>query len=160
MNKKELGKNQSLAREINNKIVLERLKEKPLSGTELSFDLSLSNATISSIFNSFLSINLIKKVSSDSTKGAGRKRVKYTINDEFGLVVIVSITGNSLEVVVSSLKNKTLHKVSKAIDKYDLKTIYETIFVIKDVLSMKEFRDIRLANTILSLPGLINKKTG
>ena len=40
MNKKELGKNQSLAREINNKIVLERLKEKPLSGTELSFDLS------------------------------------------------------------------------------------------------------------------------
>ena len=75
MNKKELGKNQSLAREINNKIVLERLKEKPLSGTELSFDLSLSNATISSIFNSFLSINLIKKVSSDSTKGAGRKRV-------------------------------------------------------------------------------------
>lgn len=160
MNKKELGKNQSLAREINNKIVLERLKEKPLSGTELSFDLSLSNATISSIFNSFLSINLIKKVSSDSTKGAGRKRVKYTINDDFGLVVIVSITGNSLEVVVSSLKNKTLHKVSKAIDKYDLKTIYETIFVIKDVLSMKEFRDIRLANIILSLPGLINKKTG
>ena len=160
MNKKELGKNQSLAREINNKIVLERLKENPLSGTELSFDLSLSNATISSIFNSFLSINLIKKVSSDSTKGAGRKRVKYTINDDFGLVVIVSITGNSLEVVVSSLKNKTLHKVSKAIDKYDLKTIYETIFVIKDILSMKEFRDIRLANIILSLPGLINKKTG
>lgn len=160
MNRKELGKNQSLARELNNKIVINKLKEKPLSGTELSKELSLSNATLSSIFNSFLSINLIKKVSSDTKSGVGRKLVKYAINDEFGLVIIVSITGNSLEVVASSLNNETLYKVTKDIEKYDLKTIYETIVVIKDILILKEFRDIPLRNIILSLPGLIDKKTG
>lgn len=160
MNRKELGKNQSLARELNNKIVINKLKEKPFSGTELSKELSLSNATLSSIFNSFLSINLIKKVSSDTKSGVGRKLVKYAINDEFGLVIIVSITGNSLEVVASSLNNETLYKVTKDIEKYDLKTIYETIVVIKDILILKEFRDIPLRNIILSLPGLIDKKTG
>lgn len=160
MNRKELGKNQSLARELNNKIVINKLKEKPFSGTELSKELSLSNATLSSIFNSFLSINLIKKVSSDTKSGVGRKLVKYAINDEFGLVIIVSITGNSLEVVASSLNNETLYKVTKDIEKYDLKTIYETIVVIKDILILKKFRDIPLRNIILSLPGLIDKKTG
>lgn len=160
MNRKELGKNQSLARELNNKIVINKLKEKPFSGTELSKELSLSNATLSSIFNSFLSINLIKKVSSDTKSGAGRKLVKYAINDEFGLVIIVSITGNSLELVASSLNNETLYKVTKNIEKYDLKTIYETIVVIKDILILKEFRDIPLRNIILSLPGMIDKTTG
>lgn len=160
MNRKELGKNQSLARELNNRIVINKLKEKPFSGTELSKELSLSNATLSSIFNSFLSISLIEKVSSDTKSGVGRKLVKYAINDEFGLVIIVSITGNSLEVVASSLNNETLYKVTKDIEKYDLKTIYETIVVIKDILILKEFRDIPLRNIILSLPGLIDKKTG
>lgn len=160
MVRKELGKNQSLARELNNKIVIEHIKDKPSSGTELSSELSLSNATLSSIFNSFLSIDLIKQISTDSNSKAGRKQVKYAINENYGLVATVSITGNSLKVVISSLANTTLFEMSKNISKYDLKTIYETIVLIKDILSKKEFRDIRLTNIILSLPGLINVKTG
>ena len=160
MEKKVLGKNQTVARTLNNELVIERLKREPLSGTELSTELRLSNATISSILNSLLDHDLIKVESQDSLNGLGRKRVKHAINGNYGLVVIVSLTSFNLKIVLSNLLNETLFTETKEVNEYDVKTFYETVIRIKDILLLKQFRDTPLRNIILSVPGLVNVKTG
>ena len=160
MVKKELGKKQSFAREVNNEIVLKEVKKKPSSGTELASRLKLSNATVSSILSSILHQGLIKIYSTDSLNGLGRKRVVYSINDKYCLICVVSITSFSISISISDLAGNILKEQTKEIEKYDLKTIYESIIQIKDMLTEKELRDIPLKNIIISLPGLINKNTG
>lgn len=160
MVKKELGKKQSFAREVNNEIVLKEVKKKPSSGTELASRLKLSNATVSSILSSLLHQGLIKIYSTDSLNGLGRKRVVYSINDKYCLICVVSITSFSISISISDLAGNILKEQTKEIEKYDLKTIYESIIQIKDMLTEKELRDIPLKNIIISLPGLINKNTG
>ena len=160
MVKKELGKKQSFAREVNNEIVLKEVKKKPSSGTELASRLKLSNATVSSILSSLLHQDLIKIYSTDSLNGLGRKRVVYSINDKYCLICVVSITSFSISISISDLAGNILKEQTKEIEKYDLKTIYESIIQIKDMLTEKELRDIPLKNIIISLPGLINKNTG
>lgn len=160
MVKKELGKKQSFAREVNNEIVLKEVKKKPSSGTELASRLKLSNATVSSILSSLLHQGLIKIYSTDSLNGLGRKRVVYSINDKYCLICVVSITSYSISITISDLAGNTLKEQIKEIEKYDLKTIYESIIQIKDMLTSVELRDVPLKNIIISLPGLINKNTG
>lgn len=160
MVKKELGKKQSFAREVNNEIVLKEVKKKPSSGTELASRLKLSNATVSSILSSLLHQGLIKIYSTDSLNGLGRKRVVYSINDKYCLICVVSITSFSISISISDLAGNILKEQTKEIEKYDLKTIYESIIQIKDMITEKELRDIPLKNIIISLPGLINKNTG
>ena len=160
MVKKELGKKQSFAREVNNEIVLKEVKKKPSSGTELASRLKLSNATVSSILSSLFHQGLIKIYSTDSLNGLGRKRVVYSINDKYCLICVVSITSFSISISISDLAGNILKEQTKEIEKYDLKTIYESIIQIKDMLTEKELRDIPLKNIIISLPGLINKNTG
>lgn len=160
MVKKELGKKQSFAREVNNEIVLKEINKKPRSGTELASILKLSNATVSSILSSLLHQGVIKVYSTDSINGLGRKRVVYSINDKYCLILVVSITSFSISIAIYDLSGNILKEQSREIEKYDLKTIYETIIHIKDILSSKDIRDIPLKNIIISLPGLINKNTG
>ena len=160
MVKKELGKKQSFAREVNNEIVLKEVKKKPSSGTELASRLKLSNATVSSILSSLFHQGLIKIYSTDSLNGLGRKRVVYSINDKYCLICVVSITSFSISISISDLAGNILKEQTKEIEKYDLKTIYESIIQIKDMITEKELRDIPLKNIIISLPGLINKNTG
>lgn len=158
--KKELGKKQSFARELNNKIVIEEIERHPNSGCELAAKLKLSNATISSILSSLLRIGLIKIYSTDSVNGLGRKRVVYSLNDKYCLVLVVSITSFSISLRICNFTGQILCEKDRNIEKYDLKTIYETIIHIKDMLSREDIRDIPLKDIIISLPGLINKNSG
>ncbi len=160
MVRKELGKKQSIARELNTELVLKLIKEKPYSATEVASILKLSNATSCSILNSFLQLNLIKIHSMDSINGHGRKRVTYSLNDKYCLILVISITNFSINITISNLVNETLVSETREISRYDIKILYETIIKVKDILAKKELRDIPLKNIIVSLPGLINKNTG
>ena len=68
-----IGKNQSIARVLNNQLVLKQLKEKPMSGTELAERLSLSNATVSSILRSLLTNDIIHICANEQKNTKGRK---------------------------------------------------------------------------------------
>ncbi|MBO8427919.1 MAG: ROK family transcriptional regulator [Firmicutes bacterium] len=158
--KKELGKKQTFARELNNEIILKSIRKKPSSLTELTSALKLSSATVSSILTCLLNHNIIKVCSTGSINGLGRKRVIYSINDCYGLVVIVSITSLSINITISNMLNETLASKTREISVYDMKSIYETIIEIKDLLTLENVRDIPVRSIIISLPGLINKNTG
>ena len=160
MPSKITGSNQSIAREINNQVVLDEIKNKESSATELAKKLKLSNATLSSILNNLLQFGIIRVSHNDSINGLGRKRVVYELNDDFALGLIVSITNFSVKLVISNIHKTTLYEETFDVEEYNLNTMYKIIINIKDILTKKEFRDIPVGDIIISLPGLINKQSG
>lgn len=158
MNQKN-GINQTYARVYNNKLVLAKLREKELSGTLIGQELNLSNASVSSIIKDLLEKQIIKISKVESKASVGRKQVYYTLNEEFGLVTIVSLSDKKSRIVISNIKEEILVDVEKNIDQYNLLTIYEIILEMKSIIDEK-FKAIPLKSIIISIPGRVNKKTG
>ncbi len=154
------GKNQSFSREVNNKLVLEKLLTRPYSQTELADELALSNATMSSIAKELLSSGIIKILNSSSKAGLGRRQVFYTINENYGLILVVNISNFQATIAISNLKEEILTKEIIDIDKYDLNAIYSIILLSSKLLLNGDFKDIELKAVVISLPGRVNSKTG
>lgn len=156
----QLGKNQSFARVLNNKLVLEELRKNALSGTELAEKLQLSNATVSSILHSLLSENLISVCEAETENKKGRKRITYRLNRNYGLVVVFSITSFRSHPVVANMLGETLYECERNISDYSVSAFEKEIDNIKEVLKRSAFKDTPLRFVVISLPGLINQKTG
>ncbi len=158
MNEKN-GINQTYARIHNNKLVLEKLRERELSGTLIGQELNLSNASVSSIVKDLLEKQIIKISKFESKINVGRKQVYYTLNENFGLVGIVSLSDKKSRLVLANIKEEVLVDITKDIKQYNLITIYELILEMKSILEDK-YKDIPLKSIIISVPGRVNKKTG
>ena len=74
----DLGKTQSYARKINNKLVINRLRTSPASATMLVEELNLSNSAISSILKQLESKGIIVQSYSMANHLKGRKQVYFT----------------------------------------------------------------------------------
>ena len=155
-----IGKNQSYARQVNNQLVMRELRKSNLSATELSEKLNLSNAALSAIIASLLERGLIKVVKGEQSSSVGRHRVYYTINEGFGIIVVVSLSNLYSTIVISDMKNNIIERVESKINKYDIKMLYELILQIKNILADQKYRDIPLLGIDISVPGLVNKNTG
>ncbi len=155
-----VGKNQSYARQVNNQLVMRELRKSNLSATQLSERLNLSNAALSAIISSLLERGLIKVVKDEPNKNVGRHRVYYTINESFGIILVVSLSNLYSTVVISDMKNNILERVESRINKYDIKMLYELVLQIKNILSDQKYRDVPLLGIDISVPGLVDKSTG
>ena len=155
-----IGKNQSYARQVNNQLVMRELRKSNLSATQLSERLNLSNAALSAIISSLLERGLIKVVKDEPNKNVGRHRVYYTINESFGIILVVSLSNLYSTVVISDMKNNILERVESRINKYDIKMLYELVLQIKNILSDQKYRDVPLLGIDISVPGLVDKSTG
>ncbi len=155
-----LGKNQSIARILNNEIVLKQLREKPTSGTELAEKLSLSNATVSSILRSLLASGIIQVCANEKTNTKGRKRVTYSINQNYGLVLVFSITSYHSHPIIANLLGENLYESDHEIENYSLSVFENEIKNVNEVLKRSAFKNIPIRSVIISLPGLVNQKTG
>ena len=156
----QLGLNQSVARKMNNDLAIAEFRKNPISGTELSDILHLSNATSSSIIKSLLAKGIIRVDSSDSVAGVGRKRLKYTINEKFGLILVISLTSYRLHTVLADINSNTLYESESEISEYNFVTLKNAVDATKVLLEKPQFTGLSLKCVIISLPGLINKKTG
>ena len=155
----DLGKTQSYARKINNKLVINRLRTSPASATMLVEELNLSNSAISSILKQLESKGIIVQSYSMANHLKGRKQVYYTLNKDYGYFVILCLSNNRCKIIVSNLKEEILHKEEHEIEKYDVPTIYELILKVKKILHEK-YDQSNLAGVYISLPGKVNSKTG
>ncbi len=155
-----LGKNQSIARILNNEIVLKQLREKPTSGTELAEKLSLSNATVSSILRSLLASGIIQVCANEKTNAKGRKRVTYSINQNYGLILVFSITSYHSHPIIANLLGENLYESDHEIENYSLSVFENEIKNVNEVLKRSAFKNIPIRSVIISLPGLVNQKTG
>ena len=158
MNSKN-GINQTYARVYNNKLVLTKLREKEMSGTLIGQELNLSNASVSSIIKELLEKNIIKVSKIEAKANVGRKKVYYTLNEDYGLVSVISLSDKKSRIVISNIKEEVLFDEQKDIDKYNLVTIYEIILELKNIIDEK-FKNIPLKSIIISVPGRVNEKNG
>lgn len=157
---KQFGKNQSFARVLNNELVLNELRKNAQSGTELASKLQLSNATVSSILHSLLSEDLICACECECENKKGRKRVTYGLNRDYGLVIVFSITNFRSHPVVANMLGETLYECERDIADYSISAFEKEIDNIKEVLKRSAFKDVPLRFVVISLPGLINQKSG
>lgn len=155
-----LGKNQSIARILNNELVIKQLREQPMSGTELAERLSLSNATVSSILRSLLNSGIIRVYASEQKNVKGRKRVTYSINQDYGLVLVFSITSYHSHPIIANLLGENLYESDHEIENYSLPVFEKEIKNVEEVLKRSAFKNIPIRSVIISLPGLVNQKTG
>lgn len=160
MTTQAFGRDQSYARKVNNELVIQKLRKKDLSATELSSSLNLSHAAMSSILKGLLGQGIIKVSCSKSEFGKGRKQVVYSLNEQYGLIIVVSLSDNRYSITISNIKEEILVERVKEIDRYDVSIIYEIVLCIKDLLANNEYRDIPLKNIIISVPGRVNSITG
>lgn len=160
MTTQAFGRDQSYARKVNNELVIQKLRKEDLSATELSSTLNLSHAAMSSILKGLLGQGIIKVSCSKSEFGKGRKQVVYSLNEQYGLIIVVSLSDNRYSITISNIKEEILVERVKEIDKYDVSIIYEIVLCIKDLLANNEYRDIPLKNIIISVPGRVNSITG
>ena len=158
MNSKN-GINQTYARVYNNKLVLTKLREKEMSGTLIGQELNLSNASVSSIIKELLEKNIIKVSKVEAKANVGRKQVYYTLNEDYGLISVISLSDKKSRIVISNIKEEVLFDEQKDIDKYNLVTIYEIILELKNIIDEK-FKNIPLKSIIISVPGRVNEKNG
>ena len=152
------GVNQSYARLINNELVLKKIKEKKeISATLISQETNLSSASVSSIIKDFLNSGIIKISKSESVTGVGRKQVYYSLNEEYGLIVVVSLSDKKSRLVITNIKEEILFDISKNIKVYNRFIIYELILEIKRLVETSKYKDIPIKHVIVSVPGRVSK---
>lgn len=157
---KEIGKNQSYSRVLNNLLVIKQLQKTQLSATELSERLSLSNAALSSILKQLLSLGMIKVNCCKNVKELGRKRVIYALDDNFGLFLNISISNHQAHISVANFNEEVLEQSTIEVERYDAAAIYRIILLSSQILLKPQFKLIPLKCVVISLPGRVNSESG
>ena len=155
---KALGKNQSYCREINFELVIDLLRKAPRSATQLAELLSLSNATMSSIIGDLLDFGMIDVAKSESVKGSGRKQVFYTLNEKFGLILVVNMVHHRADISVTNIKEESIASASMFIEEINEDSTQKVILKANELL-FNCHSDAPLKNIVISISGLVKDKT-
>ena len=118
--------------------------------------LKLSNATMSSIIKGLLDIGLISIVSSSSVKGCGRKQVFYSINENFGLILVVNFARNRADICITNVKEELLASSTMVIDGMNDREVEKVILKANELLFVCD-TEAPLKNIIISVSGLVDK---
>lgn len=156
--KNKIGKDQSLPREVNNSLVIKMLEEGPKSATEMASELSLSNATLSSIIKDLSALKLIRIKETSSVNGYGRKRVIYEINADYGLSLAVNISNFHALISLIDTQKHVVGEKDISIARYNEEAITTILEEAHSLYAEHNERPIK--NLILSLPGRVAKNSG
>ena len=156
----KLGKTQTFSREINTELVLNLLRNKPCSGTEIAHELLLSHATASSIIKQLLEINVIKIDETKSICGLGRKRVLYVLNPDYSLILGINISNLHASISLMDFSQKIIATTDLQIEKYSKSTIYDLALVSSKLLIENNKNNVPVKSVVIALPGRVNQKTG
>lgn len=154
------GKDQTYSREYNTRLVLERLQKEPCSGTELASELSLSNATVSSIIKSLEESGVICVREITSVNGLGRKRVMYELNPNYGLVLGVNVSNYHANISLIDMKQEVIANQDIQVEKYDASSIYRIVLESANLLISNNPNKVMLRCIVITLPGRVNSITG
>ena len=102
------GKNQSYARFKNNELVLNLLRKKEYSATELSKELGLSNAALSQIMSELSEKKLVRQVPCGDRTTLGRRRNYFSLNGDYGIIVAVGFSDNEIHIAFADFSGKLL----------------------------------------------------
>lgn len=101
------GKNQTLARAINQRLVIDLLENESKSCTELAGLLNLSNTAIAKIIDELEELGVVKidntinkKIAIKSTQKSslGRKPILFKINENFGVTAVINLCTHTITI--------------------------------------------------------------
>ena len=156
------GKTQSFARCLNNRLVMRLLRENgAASSTMLAERLDLSNAALTAIIADLKTNGYIKEHGDVSTPiKTGRPPKLWTVNADYGCIVVISLQDYVARVVISDMKMKIKDSIETRIERYDIAMLYEIVLAVKNLLGSDKYRDIPLKWLEFSVPGRVDMLTG
>lgn len=159
---RDTGKTQSYARYVNNRLVMRELREGgSCSATMLAKSLNLSNAAMSAIIDDLRARSYIKEVKRERERaGSGRRPVFWSVNENFGCVVIVALSDYVARIVMSDMNMNIVDTVETRVEKYDVAMLYELLLSVKNLLASEKYRDVPLMRVEFSMPGRVDMATG
>lgn len=166
MKKRKEGvfKDPSSLRIANQLEVIEEIRKRPISCTELSSILNLSNVALKNITDELVAENIIFPVANNyqtqEAKERGRKRVLYALNDEIGVFAVIDFSGRDIVVVISDMSNRIIARdIVPNVLYIDANTLKEAAEKIRGLLSKRKLEDKQLLGIALSSPGKFDKNT-
>lgn len=137
-----------MIRDINNKIVLEAIIEKmPISRAELSKELGLTKATISSIVQDLINNSFVIEIGSGDT-AIGRKPTMLTMNPNVGMSLCFNLCVDKVDFMITNIIGEKLYENTKYFKEENIITI------------IKELIDIALPNMTKTIYGIIGITLG
>ena len=143
-------------KQLNISSVLSTLyREKELTKTELAKKIKLSSVTAHNLINE-LKLEGVVIETGDFLHGAGRKAVKYKLNDGYALSIGVHFFRYSLEIAVCDF---SLNLVYEKRVGWDMKSLSVCLKTLKEelLLVLKTFSDKKFLGVGVSVPGRVDK---
>lgn len=145
----------------NKKAILEMLNDKgPLSRTELACQSGLSKATVSSLVNELIKVNLVLETGAIQSSGVGRNAIELTFNASYGYVIAVDVGRFWIRFAISDLNGDVLElhyretSISRTLD-----DVIELIFEgINQLVSKLGVQLIQILSLCVSAPGVIDSE--
>lgn len=155
-------KSPSNIRIANQIVVMDCIRERPISCIELSKKLSLSNPALKLITEELLEEKLIVPYVNlnKGKKGRGRQRVLYTVDNDIGVFAAIDLSGRDMVFCISDASNQILIR----------DTVKHVIYIDEDVLKeiSRKLKNMLLSDVVnnrpllgicISSPGKFDKLT-
>lgn len=121
----------------NSKLVLQQIfNNENISRAQISKNLNLNKATVSTIFNELEEQQLVKKQGEgDSTKIGGRKPIMLNINQDYGYTIVLDMGYDYLDVMLNYFNGKMI-----SYNRYQLKmnNLTNVLSIIKDNINFSD----------------------
>ncbi|SCT94515.1 Xylose repressor [Mammaliicoccus lentus] len=124
----------------NEKLVLKEIfNHQNISRTEISKNLGINKATISSILNKLKSKSLVREVGEgDSTKSGGRKPILLKVNHLYGYFISLDLTYSSVEVMYNYFDGNVIQHESYKLPNDNVSSILD---ILKEHVDVREKHD-------------------
>jgi glucokinase-like ROK family protein len=153
---------QSLVRELNRSILLERLwVGSPLSRADLASTTGLNKTTVSSLIDSLISDGFVREIGLHASAG-GRPGVLLDLNPDAGLIIGAEIGVEHLNVVVSNLRASITWQRRAAFDLRDPDHVVleSLVTLLRQARQHVQRRGLTLFGAGITVPGLVDVASG
>lgn len=141
----------------NEKLVLKEIfNHQNISRTEISKNLGINKATISSILNKLKSKSLVREVGEgDSTKSGGRKPILLKVNHLYGYFISLDLTYSSVEVMYNYFDGNVIQHESYKLPNDNVSSILD---ILKEHVDVHEKHDTihGLLGMSISIHGVVD----
>lgn len=150
-------RNQTYLRRKNKEDIINLLRERSQSYSEIARALKLSNTAVGKIADALIADNLILR--DGDTKG--RTGINLQINADFGYVVAIDLSGRKLTVCAADFRSNVLvrREIAEVVSfsKSDLNALIDAV---RGIVNGEECKGRRLCCISIASPGIIDRASG
>jgi glucokinase-like ROK family protein len=153
---------QSLVRELNRSILLERLwVDSPLSRADMAATTGLNKTTVSNLIDSLISDGFVREIGLHAS-GGGRPGVLLELNPDAGLIIGAEIGVENLNVVVSNLRASISWQRHATFEHSDSSehVLELLVTLLRQARQHVQRRGLQLFGAGITIPGLVDVASG